>query len=318
MCVCAICDRWVLRHATTLLTTHDQVSLKTLRGLLDPAGLDLPMELSRQYDCSDIDPAFGGMLLSRKRILPAHDGTPSQLRVCDECNDQHFYSNIQMAENGENADSQIADAVLDFEKVVPTSDVTSVDEDQARVGAENDLEVATGPDDECEMIERSVVFVNEVADPNKMHPVTELPAHSESSQRRFLVRNSSQFTVDSDGSIYAKMFPHLFPYGRGHPGEQRPVPVSVDACIKCYSMHSSRRFADDETLLLVAFDRLSTQRMFMQISLTCKRHPDLFRGYDTITHEQLSVALHQNELRQQGRLAVDLRGNHWLSNFSEA
>ncbi|OWZ12832.1 hypothetical protein PHMEG_00013941 [Phytophthora megakarya] len=40
------------------------------------------------------------------------------------------------------------------------------------------------------------------------------------------------------------------------------------------------------------------------ISLTCQRHLTLFRGYDAITQDELSVALRDNELRQQGRLAV--------------
>ncbi|OWZ20361.1 hypothetical protein PHMEG_0005233 [Phytophthora megakarya] len=61
-------------------------------------------------------------------------------------------------------------------------------------------------------------------------------------------------------------------------------------------MRSSRRFARDETFVLVAFDRLSTQRMFMQISLTCQRHPTLFREHNAITQDELSVALRDNEL----------------------
>ncbi|OWZ02793.1 LOW QUALITY PROTEIN: hypothetical protein PHMEG_00025581 [Phytophthora megakarya] len=68
-------------------------------------------------------------------------------------------------------------------------------------------------------------------------------------------------------------------------------------------MLSSRRFVEDAIFLLVAFDRLSTQKMFTQISLTCKRHPGIFDGYDRISSDDLDAALQQNELRLQGRVS---------------
>ncbi|POM61644.1 hypothetical protein PHPALM_29316 [Phytophthora palmivora] len=169
----------------------------------------------------------------------------------------YIYSGVQV-ETGNHLDTHVADSVIDFTTSVPSSVVEAVDDDQARVGAENDLELE-----------------NEIPSSNR-EPVTELPTANKSADRRFLIRNSSKFACDSDGSIYAKMFPHLFPYGRGHPGEERLVPVSYDGCIKYYTMHSSRRFAEDDTFLLVTFDRLSTQKMSTWISLTCKRYPDMF------------------------------------------
>ncbi|KUF95473.1 cation-transporting ATPase 13A4 [Phytophthora nicotianae] len=237
------------------------------------------------------------------------------LRFYKEHNE--FYKSVQIDERcvSSFSDHAVAESVLDFHTSVPPSVVSRVDRDQARVGTESDLSL----EDEGELIERSIVFVNEgSADPDKLQSVVELPVPTNSSGRRFLVRNSSKYSRDSQGSIYAKMFPHLFPFGRGHPGDERPIFVSQDACMKYYSMHSSRRFAEDETFLLVAFDRLSTQRMFMQISLTCQRHPEVFRGFDAITHEELSVALRQNELRQQGRLAVTNENPRLPINSSEA
>jgi hypothetical protein len=47
----------------------------------------------------------------------------------------------------------------------------------------------------------------------------------------FLVHHSTQFT-QKDNVLFARMFPHLFPYGRGHPGEERHVPVSFEACVR--------------------------------------------------------------------------------------
>ncbi|OWZ08316.1 hypothetical protein PHMEG_00019156 [Phytophthora megakarya] len=68
-------------------------------------------------------------------------------------------------------------------------------------------------------------------------------------------------------------------------------------CFKYYITLSSRRFVENEAVLLVVIDRQSTQRMVAQISLTCQSYPDLFRGYEVISHKQLSRELRENELR---------------------
>jgi hypothetical protein len=220
----------------------------------------------------------------------------------------HFYANVSVAcaDTSGYSDRRVADTLFNFNDSAASDVVEHVDEDQSRVGVKNDLKVLDSTKDECEMIERSVVFVNDMgARPNAGSSIYELPTPTSSGERRFVVQHSSSISRDDDGCIYAKMFPHLFPYGRGHPGEEREIPVSQEACIKYYSMLSSRQFAQDETFMLVAFDRLSTQKMFMQISLTCKRHPGLFHGYEAITHDQLSGALRRNELRLQGRLPFD-------------
>lgn len=172
--------------------------------------------------------------------------------------------------------------ILDFDETASTRVVERVDDDETRVGAENEQPHGKM---ETKMIESSMVFINEASTrPDNLSNVTELAATTTSSERRFLVRNSSKFTRDSDGSIYTKMFPQRVLFGRDQPGEERTVSVSQEACITYYSMHSSRHFAEKETFLLVAFDLLSTQNMIMQISLTCTRHPDLFGGYEAITH----------------------------------
>jgi hypothetical protein len=99
---------------------------------------------------------------------------------------------------------------------------------------------------------------------------------------------------------YAKMFPHLFPFGRGHPGEKRRVSVSLKECIKYYTMLNSRRFAEDELFVLVAFDRIAMQNMYTQTSFRCRRFPHLFQDYDTIDTSALAKVLLDNERRRQG------------------
>ncbi|ETL98873.1 hypothetical protein L917_04141 [Phytophthora nicotianae] len=82
------------------------------------------------------------------------------------------------------------------------------------------------------------------------------------------------------------MFPHLFPYGRGHPGKPRHVPVALNACVRYYSLLSTRRFAEDELFMLASFDYLSIHRMYTQVALKCQRNPTMFEPYGDITERQ--------------------------------
>jgi hypothetical protein len=105
---------------------------------------------------------------------------------------------------------------------------------------------------------------------------------------------------DATRTIFAKMFPHLFPFGRGHLGEHRSVPVSLRECIKYYTTLRSRRFAEDELFVLVASDRIAMQNMYSQTSFRCQRFPQLFDGYETIETDSLAKVLLNNERRCRG------------------
>ncbi|OWZ16193.1 hypothetical protein PHMEG_00010047 [Phytophthora megakarya] len=82
------------------------------------------------------------------------------------------------------------------------------------------------------------------------------------------------------------MFPHLFPYGRGHRGERRQIKVSQNECISHYRFVSPRRFGEGPTFFLVAFDLVIN-----------------FDVYHTISFHQLGSAFCQNEMRQQERIS---------------
>ncbi|ETL45688.1 hypothetical protein L916_04262, partial [Phytophthora nicotianae] len=99
------------------------------------------------------------------------------------------------------------------------------------------------------------------------------------------------------------MFPHLFPYGRGHPGKPRHVPVALNACVRYYSLLSTRRFAEDELFMLASFDYLSIHRMYTQVALKCQRNPTMFEPYGDITESALIETLNEKEPRRQGRTA---------------
>ncbi|OWZ03024.1 hypothetical protein PHMEG_00025314, partial [Phytophthora megakarya] len=132
----------------------------------------------------------------------------------------HFYADVEVSGRRPPAAS-VSESLFHVNNTSPGAEAC-VDQDQARVGAENGVAF----EDEEELIERSVVFVKQSSD---CSVVTEILTGS--SECRFLVRNSSSFSRDSQGDIYAKMLPHLFPYGHGHPGENRSIAVSQEACI---------------------------------------------------------------------------------------
>jgi hypothetical protein len=123
--------------------------------------------------------------------------------------------------------------------------------------------------------------------------------------RAFLIKRSNQLATEASGDLFAKIFPHLFPYGHGHPGELRQVRVSFQECIKHYTMLSSRQFAEDELFTLVAFDRISMQNMYVQNSIRCQRFPEMYRGYESIGADELGKALLEKEQRLQGRRPQD-------------
>ncbi|KAG1684317.1 hypothetical protein DVH05_028637 [Phytophthora capsici] len=124
---------------------------------------------------------------------------------------------------------------------------------------------AVSNDDESTVLERRIELLNDTlrvpADDNQF--IREI-VEKEGKERSFLVRRSNQFFRDMNGDLFARLFPHLFPFGRGHSGEKRRVAVSLKEAIKHYLALSSRQFAEDELFGLVAFDRFALQNMYIQ------------------------------------------------------
>ncbi|OWZ08741.1 hypothetical protein PHMEG_00018667 [Phytophthora megakarya] len=119
-----------------------------------------------------------------------------------------FYADVDISEETVDASSAsaFADAVLDFNDSIPVKHITRIDREQSRMGSESDSVV----EDEGEVIERSMGFVNEASTrPDSFQTVTELSASSSASERRFFVRNSSTFLRDNDESIYWEKCFHL-------------------------------------------------------------------------------------------------------------
>ena len=105
----------------------------------------------------------------------------------------------------------------------------------------------------------------------------------------------------NDRSRFAKMYPVLFPFGRGHPGEERRVPVSESLCVKHYLRLATRRFAQHQTFVLVAFDQLARQRALQSsyVNVRWNRRLADAAAISSVSREQIAVALrHQDERRR--------------------
>lgn len=73
-------------------------------------------------------------------------------------------------------------------------------------------------------------------------------------------RASSFFASKKSGSIYAFVFPQHFPFGVGHPGQQRRVGISQKEYWHWALQRDDNRFAADPRFLVYLFDQLSTQK----------------------------------------------------------
>jgi hypothetical protein len=158
--------------------------------------------------------------------------------------------------------------------------------------SDNDSDAA-----EAEVVERRVVFISDDREASTQHLRSLTDAASE---LHFLVRHSTQF-AQNDKVLFARMFSHLFPFGRGHPGEDHHVPVSMDACLRHYAELSTRKFAEDDLFTVVSFDHLTVQKLFTSVAVMCQRDPCRFATYSDVTEQALLNALKTKELRRQHR-----------------
>jgi hypothetical protein len=181
-----------------------------------------------------------------------------------------------------------ASAAIDVEQSSLTDDATGIEGES-----------------EADVIERNILLAPQdvVPDVSFVQRVVDLNAHEPATVPRLQVNHSSRYA--SAVNVEAKMYPHLFPFGRGHPGESRCVHVSKHDCMRHYAMLSSRRFAQDPTFMMTAFARLSLENMYMLTSVKCKRNGSLFQGYETLSQEDLAAVLINNERRQRGERQRD-------------
>ncbi|KAE8910958.1 hypothetical protein PF003_g5731 [Phytophthora fragariae] len=211
-----------------------------------------------------------------------------------------LYASVSIADSSHLSTDGVAENVI-FEDPDANAEVGDIDVENDRVGgvSENDACAA-----ESDVVERRVVFVSDDCEVTTQHARV---ATSPSVEPQFLVRHSTQFAT-KDKDLYARMLPHLFPYGRWHPGDERHVHVSRDSCIRHYSQLSSRRFAEDELFMVASFDHLSAEKLFTNVAVKLQRDPARFASYSDVTEHALLNALPTKERRRHGRTAFPRGG----------
>ncbi len=113
----------------------------------------------------------------------------------------------------------------------------------------------------------------------------------------------------SDVQLFAKLFPHPFPFGYVHPGTERKINVGLQECIKHYLKLSNRRFALDDTFPLIAFDIVSRKIAMAHISLMSKLNGREMSAFECVTASELADQLHQD--------AIEVEAFHNSHNFTE-
>ncbi|RHZ34093.1 hypothetical protein DYB37_013384, partial [Aphanomyces astaci] len=190
-----------------------------------------------------------------------------QAMVMDYKSNNRFYADVSI--DGDLIASlpakDILDGIID-EALGVDEESSTVDNEQATVNG-----FSGGPDEgsiehECAYVERSVLFTQTASDmapvnekevlesiKNKIHQRT---PRTDPAVPEFNVHTSNKISNYFEGGIDVRMFPHLFPFGRGYTKERaRRVPVSKLQCCRLYCSLNSRRFAQDRYFVMVSFDR---------------------------------------------------------------
>ena len=120
---------------------------------------------------------------------------------------------------------------------------------------------------QVDVIENNSVFVstNEL---NAADTVSSLRKKYKTFQAKF--SNIISHSAEKDGTLFARVFPQLFPFGRGHPGEKRKSKVGILSCVRKYLLLYHKRFAKNSSFIMFAFNRIALQRTFLSTYVYCK------------------------------------------------
>ncbi|KAE9283168.1 hypothetical protein PR003_g27202 [Phytophthora rubi] len=151
----------------------------------------------------------------------------------------HLYANVLQNEPALLFDDADAAAETFTEQVEDSSGELNdgINREQETIRGENDEFRDFNENNEINVIERRL-GISDAFVPAMIQEHPAAPEAGDRGERRFEVRGSNKISTDVSGDLFARMFPHLFPFGRGHPGEARPVAVSVHECVKYYTMLS--------------------------------------------------------------------------------
>ncbi|GBG61240.1 hypothetical protein CBR_g19772 [Chara braunii] len=225
----------------------------------------------------------------------------------------NFYTTFNVLYSDVKHDDEVLDSIpRDDPAFVPTLVIRDLSNDHADaklLGHEQDgLNAPPGTTTKTTYIEKSVIFSHATAplDPIVEQRVVELLKAGRANDPVFMLHTSSKFANLFKPTLEAKMFPHLFPYGRGHPGEEgRRVTTLRQLCARHYCLLSSRRFEQDLYYCMAAFDHLPLNRGYMFSHLTCRMQPHLHQYIAGVTTEMLSRGLENTRRRTAGLKTPD-------------
>lgn len=112
------------------------------------------------------------------------------------------------------------------------------------------------------------------------------------------IRNNGNFVSDYEGDLLAMAYPDLFPYGRGHPGISRRVPVSFDESWRYYLRISGRSFAQNTTFVPVLFNICGKRHAALSTMIRARHQTEDFESIGSISREDLAEALSREKKRR--------------------
>lgn len=88
------------------------------------------------------------------------------------------------------------------------------------------------------------------------------------------MRPGSHLANTFDKGIWVRMFPSLFPAGKGGPEEDRQIKVGLEECFLHYLRRFDHRFEQHPSFLLVAVQNLARRRAFSHCRVVCRFQSD--------------------------------------------
>ena len=199
-------------------------------------------------------------------------------RICTESSD------IDLMQSLSSASQKDLDNITIVHNIDDPSIAQNISSDQSNIRRPDVLDEASNAEQELTVQRDASLFTS----PEPVQPDVALRMASE---KVVDVQQSGKFMPDTASHLFAKLFPHLFPYGEGDPGAERPIKVSMHECVKHYLRLSTRAFAQDETFPLIAFDIVSRKRAMLQTALTCRLNPHEIEHLGEVTCHDLSAQL---------------------------
>ncbi len=186
-------------------------------------------------------------------------------------------------------------AVLDVTSEVCPEKIAKLDEQGLGVRNPSHYTIALSEEEEVQYRETASVFVDQC-------PTTTVES-LDLAKNTVLVRTQGKFVSDYDRDILAMAYPHLFPYGEGHPGTTRKVAVSFEECVRYYLRLGNLKFAQDMTFPLVAFNIIARKTVALSTTIRAKLSPMAFAEMGDVTQEEVVSALNTQKQRREDALA---------------